>query len=165
MGARGPRPTPTHLKLLRGNPGKQAINKTEPQPRPDAAVPAAPAMLTGFAREEWDRIAPELFHLRLLTRVDRQPLAAYCQAYAIWRTAVEAFNATSEHFYEMNRLVVRHDNGNATQNPLLAIIRNASSEMVRYAAEFGFTPAARSRITAAAEGKTQASKFDGLLVG
>ena len=31
----------------------------------------------------------ELYHLRLLTLVDLNPLAAYCQAYATWRTAVK----------------------------------------------------------------------------
>ncbi len=29
----GPRPTPTYLKLLRGNPGKRKLNKREPQPQ------------------------------------------------------------------------------------------------------------------------------------
>jgi len=86
----GPRPTPTHLKLLRGNPGHQKLNKEEPQPAPPPEVPEPPAFLDGYARDEWWRVAPELLVLGLLSTVDLMPFAAYCQAYAHWRTAEEA---------------------------------------------------------------------------
>jgi len=29
---RGPKPTPTHLKLVTGNPGKRRLNQAEPKP-------------------------------------------------------------------------------------------------------------------------------------
>ena len=42
MARRGPKPTPTALKLLRGNPGKRPINVDEPQPRPVESPGASP---------------------------------------------------------------------------------------------------------------------------
>src|SRR5262245_17237437 len=41
------------------------------------------------------RVAPELHRLDLLTVLDVMTLAAYCQAYCVWRTAVEAFTHSS----------------------------------------------------------------------
>ena len=61
-------------------------------------------------------------------------------------------------------LVVRTGNGGPTENPLIYIARKAAADMMRYAAEFGLTPAARSRITSGINGDDQqGSKFAGLL--
>lgn len=161
----GPRPVPSHLKLLRGNPSKTAVNKREPQPRTDPALPSAPEVLGKYAAEEWHRVVVELRYMKLLASADLRLLAAYCQHYAIWRQAVETFNATGDHFDDLHRLVVRNDKGNASANPLLGIISKAAADMLRYASEFGLTPSARSRISVPPEAKRDESKFTGLLSG
>ena len=43
-------------------------------------------------------------------------------------------------------LMVKSGSGNAMQNPIVLTIRQAGNDMVRYAGEFGLSPAARSRI-------------------
>lgn len=45
-----------------------------------------------------------------------------------------------------SELVVWTGNGNLIQNPLVGIARRAAADMLRFAAEFGMTPSARSRI-------------------
>lgn len=45
-------------------------------------------------------------------------------------------------------LMIKTTSGNAIQNPLAGIANKAKAEMVRYAAEFGMTLSARSRVTA-----------------
>ena len=50
------------------------------------------------------------------------------------------------------------------QNPLVLTARQAAGDMVRFAAEFGFSPAARSRISNI-DGEDPESKFSGLLAG
>src|SRR3989304_1096626 len=85
MGARGPAPKPTALRLLEGNPGKKPLNKREPQPQ--VGRPACPRWLVVEARREWQRLMPELLRLNLMTIVDRAALAGYCQAWARWRQA------------------------------------------------------------------------------
>jgi len=148
---------------LRGNPRKESLNKREPQPIVPSQVPEAPAFLNGYAREEWHRVAEELLRLRLLTVVDLQPLAAYCQAYGRWRTAEEAL-ARMATMDPMTSGLMLKKGGNPVYNPLVAVAEKAAGAMVRYAAEFGLTPAARSRVqstdTTAAD-----SKFGPLLAG
>src|SRR5262245_47313643 len=80
------RKTPTHLRLLRGNPGKRSI-KPEPEPAVPDEPPDPPAFLSEDAVNEWWRVAPELHALGLLTALDIGPLGAYCQAYAHWMMA------------------------------------------------------------------------------
>jgi hypothetical protein len=65
---RGRKKTPTNLVLLRGNPGKRALNKEEPKPRP--VLPEPPGHLDTGAKREWRRVAPELHQLGLLTVLD-----------------------------------------------------------------------------------------------
>ena len=73
------RKVPTHLRLLRGNPGKRPI-KPEPEPAVPDKPPEPPNFLSDEAKNEWWRVAPELHALSLLTVLDVMPLAAYCQA-------------------------------------------------------------------------------------
>src|ERR1051325_8916258 len=52
----GPPPTPLHLRLLRGNPGKRGL-RPEPEPPREAECPEPPPFVTGFAADEWWRAA------------------------------------------------------------------------------------------------------------
>jgi len=45
-------------------------------------------------------------------------------------------------------LMIRTTGGNAIQNPLVGTANKTMADMMRYAAEFGMTPSARSRIVA-----------------
>ena len=162
----GPKPTPTYLKVLRGNPGHQKLNKDEPQPLLPAEVPEPPAFLAGYAMDEWWRVAPELHRLGLLTVLDVGPLAVYCDAYSRWRSASEVFAGMAERDPVTNGLLVKSQGGDAIQNPLVGIARRAANDMVRYAGEFGMSPAARARISAGVGYEPPGGgKFDGLLAG
>ncbi len=133
---RGRRPKPTMLKLATGNPGRRPINEAEPQP--GAAVPEAPAELSPAAKAEWDRLAGDLVALKMMTALDRAALAAYCQAYAMWSEAITAV----QQFGTM----VKSPSGYPIQSPYVSIANKQAEIMIRIAAEFGFTPASRSRI-------------------
>jgi P27 family predicted phage terminase small subunit len=154
---------PTHLRLLKGNPSKRPI-PAEPEPEVPENMPEAPPFLTGYARDEWWSTGPHLVRLRLLTAVDLTCFAAYCQSYAMWRTATETFAQMSERDATTHGLLVKRQDGNAARNPLVLIASNAAADMVRYAGEFGLTPVARSRIAAGVYAEP-AGKFDGLLGG
>ena len=162
---KGRKPTPTHLRLLRGNPGKRAINRDEPQPHEVTDVPEAPPFLTEYARQEWQRIASELRYLHLLTLVDLNPLAAYFMAYSRWRTAEEALAEMTKDDPKWRGFIVYGAQGTPVKNPLVTAVAKAAADMVRYASEFGFTPAARCRISSGPAGDKHANKFAGLLGG
>jgi P27 family predicted phage terminase small subunit len=137
---RGPRPIPTHLKLLRGNPGHRPINPDEPKPVVPDYCPKPPPFVSGYAAEEWARIGPELHRLGLLTLVDTAPLASYCMAYERWRIAEEIIARVAVGDHAMHGLLIKRDNSVAV-NPLVVVSRKAANDMVRFASEFGLTPA------------------------
>jgi P27 family predicted phage terminase small subunit len=81
VGQRGPKPKPTALKLLAGNPGKRPAQASGGRGRVRKGIPDRPPELTGEAAAEWDRLAPELDAAGLLAVTDRGTLAAYCLSY------------------------------------------------------------------------------------
>ena len=158
----GPPPTPTHLKLLRGNPGKQKL-RPEPQPLIPKTCPEPPPHVTGYAADEWWETAPELHRLGLLTRVDVPALAAYCHAFGQWRMAAETLAKMAANDPVTGGQIIKTKYGDAVQNPLVSITRKHAADVVRYAGEFGLTALARSRLAASINAPTPPGKFDGLL--
>jgi phage terminase small subunit len=76
-------PTPTSLKILRGNPGNRPLNDAEPVPPPANLTP--PRNLTGLALEKWVEMAELLFSMGVFTQADRHPLERYCLMYEQWQ--------------------------------------------------------------------------------
>ena len=147
---RGRKPSPTALKRLRGNPGKRALPKSEP--KPEAIMPRAPRCLDDLAKKEWHRLSRELFKLGLLTRVDRNALAAYCQTYSRWYQA--------EQLIRSQGYTILGAQGQTVKNPIVGIAEKAAEQMKSYAIEFGLTPSSRSRLKVAApEGPSLAAQL------
>ena len=151
---RGRKPVSNFLKVVRGNPAKRALG-SEPQPQRLEQAPEPPAFLIPEAKAEWRRIAPELVELGLLTSLDLQPFAAYCQACGRAEQAERIFAETG------GALTIRGARGGEIVNPLLRIARDAANEALRLGAEFGCTPASRSRLRGT--GQPQPSKFGDLI--
>jgi phage terminase small subunit len=80
MGRRGPAPQPTKLKLLRGNPGKRALNDREPEPEPLASS-ECPAHLKGDARSLWNSIVKPLVACAVITVVDVGVAEMLCETH------------------------------------------------------------------------------------
>jgi P27 family predicted phage terminase small subunit len=146
MAPRGPKTKPTQLKVLSGTARKHRLNVDEP--RPEAAQPDAPDHLTPAARREWDRVIEQTVSLGIMTELDRGALAAYCQAYGRWVSAETALARMAEKDLVTEGLILRTKAGNLIQNPLVGAANKAMADMVRYAAEFGLTPSARTRVVA-----------------
>jgi len=132
----GRRPLPTKLHKLHGNPGKRPLNTEEPQPR--AGIPECPSHLDALAKEEWNRIVPELELSGLLSQVDRAALAAYCQSWSRWVDAEEKIQMTGP--------VIKTNKGYPIQNPYLGIANTALEHMRKFLIEFGMSPASRSKL-------------------
>jgi P27 family predicted phage terminase small subunit len=152
----GPRPTPTALKLVKGNPGKRATNQREAVVA--LAEPTPPSFLSDEAKVEWGRVVSTLYRAGLMTEIDRAALAAYCQSYGRWAQAERALARMAEKDTLNSGLIVRTKNENAIQNPLVGIANKAKADVVRFAAEFGMTPSARSRVSANPDDEKQESR-------
>ena len=147
---KGRKPTPTSLKLLKGNPGKRAINKREPMPT--AGGVGCPTWLSKEAKAEWRRVSAELDKLGLLTKVDRAALATYCES---WSTFVKA-QALIERYglvYMREEERFTNDDGDTVivvrpaKIPAVAIAKDAAATIRAFCTEFGLTPSSRSRMT------------------
>ena len=132
----GRKPTPTAVKLLKGNPGRRPLNPNEPRP---SGIPTCPEHLNAVAKAEWDRISVELSACGLLTSIDRAALAAYCATYARWLEA--------EQKIDRHGTVIKTQSGNAIQNPYVGVANRALDLMHKYLIEFGCTPSSRSRVS------------------
>jgi P27 family predicted phage terminase small subunit len=157
----GPKTRPAHLKLLAGNPGKRRI-PDEIQPFRLPEPPEPPSFLDAYGVEEWQRLAPELHRLRLLSVVDQAALAGYCASFSRWRNAEEVLKLYAARDPAVRGLMVKGAR-QGIENPMVYIARTSAKEMLRFATEFGFTPAARARIAAGVEGVPQTSRFGDLL--
>jgi P27 family predicted phage terminase small subunit len=158
----GPRPIPVRLKVLRGNPGRRSIRGLFEPPRPPEP-PKPPPFLSGHALDEWLRIAPGLALFGLLTDLDVMPLAAYCTSYERWREAEELLAELAKVDDRARGLLIKGSKGQARANPLVQIAAQAANDMVKFAGEFGFSPAARSRIALGPQ--PGLGKFAGLIAG
>jgi P27 family predicted phage terminase small subunit len=135
---RGRKPIPTQLKLLRGNPGRRPLPTNEPAPALVDGLEAPPAWLFADARKDWRAIAPLLSKNGLLSELDLAALAALCVALSDWRRFSRAAR---------KRDTVIGPNGFQMQSPYVGMANRALALARSLMADFGMTPAARSRVT------------------
>ena len=147
---RGPKPSPTVLKLLKGNPGKRPINKDEPTPTP-VRKPKPPIELDPSARKEWRRVVGELDKLGMVSKLDVSVLAAYCVSFSRFKAANEALKVVSEKDPAFHGMLIKTKQGNWIQNPLVGVARRAAADMAQFASEFGMTPSSRTRVRAVSQ--------------
>ena len=119
-------PTPTALKVLTGaakvNP--ERLNRDEPQMTLGASPPSW-LPKRGIARQTWDRLAPLLERIRVITEGDADALALGCLALAEYLDA----RTDTEHWHRADAAWKRYGN------------------MLSW---FGLTPSSRTRIHALA---------------
>lgn len=142
----GPKPKPTHLRLLHGNPDKRALPLDEPEGT--GVLWAPPEWMDEDQRAQW-HYAIENAPLGLLTATDRETLAIWCVA------SVEHAKAAQE----VRKLgqVVKTKDGNAIQNPFLPIVNRQALIMLRAGGEMGFSPASRAAIGRAGQDEPRAA--------
>ena len=146
---RGRKPTPSHLRLVKGNPGKRAINRQEPKPRRER--PSAPDHMSDKARETWGDVTGLLDRLGVLTEVDSVGLEMLCEAYADYLGARADLAAFGSNYYE----TINQTGGVMHRaHPAVAVMQDADRRIRGWLAEFGLTPSARSRVKGA-DGETR----------
>ena len=133
--------TPARLKLVegRGNGRDSGGRLVKPAPSFVRLPPACPDFLHGAAREEWDRVVPELARLELAKPIDGASLTAYCLA---WQRLVDAQRLIDE-----EGLTSRTAQGVGVA-PWVRVVEGASKELRAWAHEFGLTPASEGNVSA-----------------
>ena len=99
--------------------------------RQSLIIVECPPDLDPVAREEWDRVVPELIARDLICKLDRAVLIAYCKTYSAWQQAnqnVEEFGA-----------VVKSPNGHPIQSPYVSIANKLLDTLIRLATELALS--------------------------
>ena len=138
---RGPQPKPTAIKRLEGNPGKRAFNDREPEPTTGCTPPE---WLPSGALDEWTRVYPELEALGLATVVDQAALACWCVAVDNLARATAKLRPTEDNPFPEIQLT---ESGYECVSGAELMRRQAMKDIRAFCQEFGFSPAARSRIS------------------
>lgn len=139
---------PVVLQLLEGNKGKYSKAQLQERlerenlikPNTDKIKP--PSWLSSFAKREFKKMVKELLEVDLMTNVDVNAMAMYCDAYANY---VECTKIIQE-----EGLMVEYTNKAAETNkvphPLLTKQKALFEQMKSLSNDFGLTPAARAKI-------------------
>lgn len=150
----GPTQKPAKLRLMEGrgrgrDSGGRVVKDT---PAFRRIPPTKPDDLSPFAAEHWDAIMPELNRLELVKETDVGSLALLCEAYSRWRTARDQ--------RVRDGLVIENSHG-PTRNPAAIAEEAASKDYRSWAAEFGLTPSAESKLTVKEAPDGQSNPFAG----
>ncbi len=144
MGRRGPQPQPTALKVLRGNPGKRALNTREPKAD---GIPDRPKTLSAGGRRAWDRLVPQLAGMGVLARIDQDALVLWCEAWGQWERCMGIIRRKGATYEAVGvngqvRLAVR---------PEVIIERGLRRDLFNHGRDFGLTPASRAGLKTSGE--------------
>lgn len=137
----GPARKPTKIKRLEGNPGQYPLNENEPEPTPGCDPPS---WLPAGAMAEWRRVYPELDALGLMTRVDQAALVCWCMAVDNLERATLALAPTDEN---PRPEIQCAPSGYECVSGAELMRRQAMKDIRAFCQEFGFSPAARSRVS------------------
>lgn len=131
---------PTALKKARGTfeQCKSARNEMAPPP----GLPVCPKYLDKVAREFWEELVPQLAELNVLTKVDGKTLEGLCTNYS---QAVK-FQKLAD-----KDPIVETPWGPKV-NPAVSEARKSWALLKQFAAEFGLSPSARTRVGAPGDG-------------
>lgn len=131
------RKKPTHIKLLRGS--RTRKEQVAKEPKPHGNLLRAPDHLTESQKKEWTYFIANS-PPGLLKRLDRSTFEKYIISIDLYHQAVVAVNNSG--------IIVKSPvKGEPMQNPYLAVLNKQALISIRLAAELGFTPASRSKIT------------------
>lgn len=139
----GRKPQPTHLRLVKGNPSKRAVNRTEPKPA--GALFSAPAWFDEEHTAAWNYAIAHA-PIGLLKRLDRDVLRVWVCASVIHKAAIEQLKADAGKSGELP-IVKRSRKGGLYPSPFLSVANRQAEIMIRAAGELGFSPAARTKIS------------------
>lgn len=141
-----PQPKPPALKLLngRGN-GKDSAGRPVPAvPKFERQAPEPPEWLVGEALEEWHRVAPALETLDLLKAADRATLAAYCETWSRYVSAVRQYR-------EEGITLINPDSGRVGKHPAVSVAEAAATQLRAFANDFGLSPAGERNLATPAK--------------
>jgi P27 family predicted phage terminase small subunit len=133
---KGRTPKPAALHALEGTfrPFRHAGNGFDVPCEP----PDPPDWLSDAGAAEWSRIVPDLVAAGVVSRIDRNSLAAYCEAWADMIAAMMTIRQEGQ--------VIDCGDGNKKKHPAVTVLNEARAAFLRLTQELGLSPASRMRV-------------------
>jgi P27 family predicted phage terminase small subunit len=135
VGKRGPKPTPTALKLVNGT-RRSRIQPKRPISGTYERSPQPPKWLSEVAKGYWRRLGPELAHSGRLNPDNLESFAILCEAYARHERAIRVLDDPETDWFP----------GGTRRHPAMLEAKEASAVALRYGQEFGLTPASAASV-------------------
>lgn len=146
-GNSGRTPKPAVVHLLTGNAGKknvQALLDEVQNPAVPVEAPSRPDWLNDEALKVWDELVPDLVTLSLVSRLDGQAIAQYCEAVVEYRTFTNLIQAMNDKMVSGRPGDVQVYKSGAADLSIWRKLRNDAQRRADDAGrQFGFTPLAR----------------------
>ncbi len=139
----GPRPVPTAIREVRGNPRRHPLPENEPMPT--TGIPERPDDLDDVAAAAWDRLAALLDGMHVLTVADGEALAHLCMDISMLEDAAQTLKNLPVPKLG-SRLLTKSGNGVVTISPLYRIVHAQRKAIREWLREFGLTPASRTGV-------------------
>ncbi len=137
----GPKPKPTAMKELQGNPGRRPLPEHEPRLQPVVLrKERGLADRKPHAAQFYDWLAKLLGEVGVTTELDRPAFYVMADAWADFRRA--------EEILDKEGLMTVDERGLPRKHPMIQVKRDAREALYRYLGTFGLTPGDRSRIIA-----------------
>jgi P27 family predicted phage terminase small subunit len=155
MGARGPQPLPSALKVARGTFRADRAARNEAAP---LGKPTCPSWIADKdARKEFRRLVKLLTDMGLVGAADSNLIVRYCTAWVRWRRVVQTLMANPGAEFA----IYKDETGKPKSvqvSALHSIARSLSDELSRAESAMGMSPSARSRIEVAPPAPADAPK-------
>lgn len=133
---------PTKIRQIEGTRDRRPLDFQEAEPQPRGDVGGPPDYMSKRQRDIWNETLAES-PPGLLTGLDRVVLETWVLTCDIQRQAAEKLAATP--------MILKTSSGSVTQSPYVRILNQQAVKIKALAAELGFSPAARTRISIGAE--------------
>lgn len=125
-------------RLHAPNPGKR---KKKNKPQTEVGAPEKPPGLSTSATEIWDDVVSELTALKVIARVDKNQIAAYCNIVARTRD-MQDFIDKNGYTY-----ITRGKSGEMERiRPQVKILETCEKQIRAFAQEWGMSAASRARL-------------------
>lgn len=134
MAKPGPKPTPTHLQVLRGHWDRRTMM---PEPAAEQGPCPPPDDLDDASREVWEQLRPELETMGLLAPRYSYLFRVLCETVVVNRQAGDLLMRSGPMISEGTADGKRRP----VVNPTLRAYRQTTRQLMDLSAEFGLTPA------------------------
>ena len=137
---------PAALMLVRNNDNRltkeQLEGRLQNEPKPKSARLITPSWISKEAQTEWRRLVKQFKSMdaQILSDLDINALAIYCEAVVTYRKAMQKVRETSE------VIISKNNPGKPTKNPWLMVANDAATQIKKYGEVLCLDPVSRARV-------------------